>query len=67
MNFSDIHDCENSHDKIVCIYVDKFGNTFCDYCKTPVDYASLSNLNITDPNLKELLRLTGELRKLGVK
>jgi len=62
MNFSDIHDCEKSHNKIVCISVDKFGNTFCDYCKTPVDYSALSDLNIT-ANLKELLRLTGELRK----
>jgi len=38
LNLSEVHDCEKCHGKIVCISVDKLGNTYCGYCGQRVDY-----------------------------
>lgn len=40
MKLEEIHDCEKCHNKMVCISVDMFGNTYCGYCSQPVDYKS---------------------------
>jgi len=37
-DLSKLHDCEKSHNKIVCIAVDHMGNEFCSYCGEKVDY-----------------------------
>lgn len=38
IDFEAIHDCEKSHNKMVCISVDVVGNTRCGYCHQIVDY-----------------------------
>ena len=40
-NLEDYHDCEKCHGKIVCIGVDKFGNTSCGYCHKLVRYPKM--------------------------
>lgn len=34
----DAHSCPESEGKIFCVMMDKFGNTFCAYCKKRVRY-----------------------------
>ena len=41
VQISEIHDCDKCHNKIVCIEIDLFGNTFCGYCHERVDYSKL--------------------------
>jgi hypothetical protein len=41
MKIEEIHDCEKCHGKIVCISVDKLGNTYCGYCGERVNYGKL--------------------------
>jgi hypothetical protein len=48
-SFSELHDCEKSHGKIVMIEVDVVGVERCGYCHKPVDYSGWF--------LKQLFRL----------
>jgi hypothetical protein len=38
MGLEEVHACKESEDKIVCISMNMFGNTFCGYCGKQVDY-----------------------------
>lgn len=50
-SFRDIHQCEESKDKIVCISIDYVGITRCNYCREIVDMRPL----IDDPEYKKKL------------
>lgn len=51
MNLSDIHQCEKSDEKIVCITVDALGNTRCGYCGAFVPYDKAQH-----PDFKKFLK-----------
>jgi hypothetical protein len=48
------HDCKECRDKIICVAIDRFGRTFCAYCKEEVNYprATLAEINSWVNNLK---------------
>jgi hypothetical protein len=48
MKLEDIHTCEKSKGKIVCIAIDKLGNTYCSYCNEKVDYGPISKELISE-------------------
>lgn len=44
MKLNEIHNCEKSEGKIVCITIDDFGVTRCGYCGELVDYSNYFKL-----------------------
>jgi hypothetical protein len=43
MKIEEIHTCEKSEGKIVCIEIDMLGNTYCAYCHSQVPYGKYFN------------------------
>jgi len=43
VKLSDVHDCPQSHNKIILISIDDVGVTRCGYCNSVVDYRMYHN------------------------
>ena len=57
MNLSDIHDCPQSHGKIVAITIDYMGQTSCGYCHKKIDYKKWFNYEYeNNPELRQLVK-----------
>ena len=54
MELSEIHNCEQSEGKIVCISIDILGITRCNYCNRVVDYSNYFKYQEAKRVLKEL-------------
>jgi len=53
-NISDVHNCEQSEGKIVCISIDNVGVTRCNYCNQVVDYSDYFKYKESERILKSL-------------
>lgn len=54
LDISDMHSCEQSEGKIVCITIDNLGITKCAYCNKVVDYSDYFKYKEAERQLKEL-------------
>jgi hypothetical protein len=60
IKLSELHDCDKSHDKMVCIEIDLVGVTRCGYCHEVVDYSLLQD----NPDFQEFIKeLKQDFRK----
>lgn len=55
IELSDIHNCEESEGKIVCISIDLLGNTYCRYCGQQVRYPKMNEEDFE--KLKKQIRI----------
>jgi len=58
MKLEQIHNCELSEGKIVCIGTDGLGNMYCGYCNEKVDYSQYKH-----PEYKAFLKRLKEERE----
>ena len=54
MELSEIHSCEKSEGRIVCIEIDMLGITYCAYCHQIVDYSNYFKYKEAEKQLKVL-------------
>lgn len=59
MELSQVHDCEQCHNKIVCISIDEFGNTYCGYCHQQVNYKPYYD-NLYKQEILQLINTTSK-------
>lgn len=54
-NIRELHECEKSEGKIVCIIGNRNGTTLCGYCYKVVDYTPLWNNKEYQEKLKSIM------------